>query len=109
MAALVAAAVVDAAAGHNGDVRSVGDVEVIVHDIHHTGGAHHHRDMHLLALCIPVYIHIYTGIVFLFLYLDVLRAAVAQGDSVLPEIERALLFKSGAAVYLPQHLFCYLI
>ena len=66
MAALVAAAVVDAAAGHNGDVRSVGDVEVIVHDIHHTGGAHHHRDMHLLALCIPVYIHIYTGLVFLF-------------------------------------------
>lgn len=54
-------------------------------------------------------LYIYTRLVFLFLYLNMLRAAVAQGNSVLAEIESALLLKSGAAVYLPQHLFCDLI
>ena len=108
MAALVASAVVDAAASHDGHIRALRDIEVVVDDIGHTGGIYHHRDVHLLSPGGSVNIYVDPVLVLFLPDLHVLAVSVAEGDPVIPEIEGAFLLKTGA-VDLLQDLFGNLI
>ena len=61
--------------------------------------------MHLLAICIFVYINVYSLPVCLLLYLNMLTVAVAQSRSVVSQIKRALLPESGSVDLLEHFLY----
>ena len=108
MSALIAAAVVDPAARNDRNVRSVRDIKVVVYKVCHAGNADDHRDVNFLALCIAINIDIDPRLVRLLLDLNMLTVTVADGRSVLAQVESALLGKS-VVIDDFQYLFYYMI
>ncbi len=100
MAALVTPAVVDSAPRNNRHIRAVSDIKIIIDHIHHPGGVHHHRNMHLLPLRLTVYENINSLFFFLLLNLHMLAVAMAERNAVMTQVKRALLLES-CAVNLP--------
>jgi len=94
MSALVASAVVDSAARDDGHVRAVRDIKVVVYKVCHAGNADNYRDIDFLTLCIAVDIDIDARLIRFLLNLNMLTVTVADGCSVLAQVESAFLGKS---------------
>ena len=108
MSALIASAVVDPAARNDRNVRSVRDIKVVVYKVCHTGNTDDHRNIDLLTLCIAINIDIDSRLIRLLLDLDMLTVTVADGRSVLAQVESALLRKS-VVIDDFQYFFYYMI
>ena len=108
MTALIAAAVVDPASRNDRHVRAICDVKIIVYKIRHTGNADNDRNIDLLTLCLAVDIDIDPRLVRLLFDLDVLTVPVADGSSVLTQVESAFLGKS-IVIDDFQYFFYYMI
>ena len=76
--ALGAAAVVDAAACHNGDIAILTDVKIVVDQLLETRLRKQHGDMQALLFCTGLYIDINAGLVGFSDDLDVFRVAFAK-------------------------------
>ena len=108
MAAFIASAVMDSASGNNGHIRPLSDIKVIINHVPHSGSIHHHWNVHLFPLRLTVYENVNALFTFLLLNLNMLTVTMTERNTVMPQVKRALLFKS-CAVNLPQNLFCNLI
>ena len=81
--ALIAAAVVDPAAGYNCHVCTFRDIEIIIYNVRHARRIHNHRDVNLFAFRVSVNIDINSWFVFLFPDFNVLTVAMAQCDPIM--------------------------
>ena len=80
-------------------------IKIIVDNVGHSGGGDNHRNVYRLPICILVNINVNSLPVFFFTDLDMLTVTVADGDSVFPEIESSLLFKSFSVDHM-KYFFC---
>ena len=96
MTAFVAAAVVDSTACHNGHIRSVCHIKIVVHQIRHSGHTEHYRNKYLLSLGLSVNENVDAGLVSFLFDFDMLAVPVAECNSILTEIVGSLLDKSAA-------------
>ena len=100
--------VMDTTSGYDRNIAVLSDIEIIVYKVCHAGNADDHRDVNFLALCIAINIDIDARLVRLLLDLNMLTVTVADGRSVLAQIESALLGKS-VVIDDFQYLFYYMI
>ena len=88
--AVLAAAVVDAAAGHDDHVRVLADIEVVVHRLLQAALGEHHGDVHALVFGAGLHMDVDAAAVCLGDDLNVGSAAAARKLAVGPEVIGAL-------------------
>ena len=93
MPGLAAAFAVDPAAGHDGDIRPVFYIKIIVYHIH-SRLRHDHRNVYLLRLRLSADMDVDPRLVFLLHDPDMPAVPMAYGHSVETQVVRALLLKS---------------
>ena len=96
MTALIATAVVDAAACHDGHIRTIRDIEIIINQIRHAGNTDYNRDEHFFTLCITVNQDIDPRLIFFLTDLDVLAVSMTDRYAILAKIISTFLRKSFA-------------
>ena len=72
MAALITAAVMDAAACHDRNIRAIRNIEIIINQIGHSGNADHHWNKNSLSFCIAINQDIDARLIFFFADPDML-------------------------------------
>ena len=102
---IVASRIMDTASGNDIHIRPIFNIKIIVDNVGHSGGGDNHRNVYRLPICILVNINVNSLLVFFFTDLDMLTVPVADGDSVFPEIESSLLFKSFSVDHM-KYFFC---
>ena len=86
---LFAAAVVYAAARDYQHVRTLADIEIVIHLIVYSALGDYDGDVNLLALCERLYIYVYAGLAAFGLYRDILARLPCDALPVSSDVERA--------------------
>ena len=100
---VAAAAVVDAAAGHDLHLSALADEEVVVHEILDAGLGDHHGDVHRLALGAGIHVDVDAGLVGLGDDVHVLGVPVEGALAVGAEVHRARLGQRGHVRHLAEN------
>ena len=104
----IAARIVNAAACHDSHVGAALNIKIIVYNIRHACGVHHHRNMHLFSLRFLTDVYVDSLLVRLPADLDVIRISMAEGLAVVPQVVCALLLKT-VVIYFFQNSVRYRI
>ena len=84
------ASVVNAATGHDGDIRPFADVKIVIHQILQTGLAEQNRDVHAFVFGAGLDININAGFIRLGDNVNVFRGAPTGTTTVGANVVRAL-------------------
>ena len=104
MAAVVAAAVMDSASGHNRHIRTIFHIEIIVYFIGHPRCINDHRNMDKLTIRISADDHINSELVLFTLNLNMFRIPMTKRIAIVSQVKGTLLLKSNTINFVKDSL-----